>query len=57
MKDLLEVKEASEALGVSKQTIKNWEKKGFISSTRHPVSRYRLYKRHDLQALLDKINQ
>jgi len=57
MKELLEVKDAAAALGISKQTIKNWEKKGFISSTRHPISRYRLYKKQDLQALLDKINQ
>ena len=56
MKELLEVKEASEALGISKQTIKNWEKKGFISSIRHPISRYRLYKRQDLQDLLKHIN-
>ena len=56
MKELLEVKEASEALGISKQTIKNLEKKGFISSIRHPISRYRLYKRQDLQDLLKHIN-
>lgn len=57
MKDLLEIKEAAHVLGISKQTIRNWENKGFISSTRHPVSRYRLYKKEDLQQLLDKINQ
>jgi DNA (cytosine-5)-methyltransferase 1 len=56
IKDYFEVKEASEVLGVCKKTIKNWEKKGFISSIRHPVSRYRLYKREDIQKLLNQIN-
>lgn len=56
MKDLLEIKEAAAALGVSKGTIKNWEKKGFITSIRHPISRYRLYKREEVQKLLNHIN-
>lgn len=55
-KDYFEVKEAAELLGVSKQTIKKWEKKGVLSSTRHPVSRYRRYKREDIQNLLKHIN-
>lgn len=55
MKEMLEIKEVAQLLNVSTSTVRNWEKKGLVVSVRHPISNYRLYKREDLQALIDKI--
>jgi DNA (cytosine-5)-methyltransferase 1 len=54
--DYLQIKEASELLGVTATTLRNWEKKGKLLSHRHPINKYRLYKREDLEALLQKID-
>ncbi len=54
--DYLQIKEASELLGVTATTLRNWERKGKLLSHRHPINKYRLYKREDLEALLQKID-
>lgn len=54
--DYLQIKEASEFLGVTATTLRNWEKRGKLLSHRHPINQYRLYKREDLEALLKKID-
>jgi DNA (cytosine-5)-methyltransferase 1 len=46
------IKEASEFIGVSKDTLRRWESKGKIKSIRNPMNRYRLYKQEDLKNLL-----
>lgn len=55
MKELLEIKEVAQLLNVSTSTVRNWEKKGLVTSVRHAISNYRLYKREDLQSIIDKI--
>lgn len=46
---LLTVGEAANFLGVSIQTLRRWDASGKIKSTRHPASKYRLYRIADLE--------
>jgi MerR family copper efflux transcriptional regulator len=48
----LTVKAAAAYLGVSPSTLRNWDRAGKLSPQRHPINRYRLYRRVDLEALL-----
>lgn len=49
------VKEAAEILSIDKQTIRSWDKKGKITVIRHPMNRYRMYKRSEIVELAHKI--
>jgi DNA (cytosine-5)-methyltransferase 1 len=42
-KNYLTIKEASDFLGLSAQTLRNWEKNGKLKTFRHPSNGYRLY--------------
>ena len=55
MGSFLTVGEAAALLGVSASTIRYWDRSGKVRAIRHPVNNYRLYDRHALQALLDRI--
>ncbi|MFO7166402.1 MAG: helix-turn-helix domain-containing protein [Chloroflexota bacterium] len=57
VKDYLTIKPAAELLGVSVNTLRNWERKGKLVAYRHPINGYRLYKRADLEALLAAIQK
>src|SRR6185295_14475184 len=50
--EYLNVGEAAEFLGVSPWTLRNWDKSGKLRPSRHPVSGYRMYRREDLEGLL-----
>jgi len=52
LRDFLRISEAAEYLGVSPNTLRNWERAGKIVAHRHPVNHYRLFKREDLDAVL-----
>ena len=54
-KKYLNIKEAAEYLGVTPLTLRNWDKKGKLSPTRHPMNNYRVYDRNDLEALYKKL--
>jgi excisionase family DNA binding protein len=54
-KELLTIGEAAELLGVSIQTLRRWDKHGKLKAVRHPMNKYRLYKRTDIQSLLERI--
>lgn len=54
-KKYLNIKEASELLGVSKLTLRNWDKAGKLLAQRHPINNYRVYLALDLEQLLKKI--
>ena len=56
LSDYLKITEAAEYLGVSANTLRNWEKAGKISVKRHPINGYRLFSRRDLDLLLDTID-
>jgi excisionase family DNA binding protein len=53
--DYLTVGEAATALGVSRSTLRNWDKEGKLKPYRHPLNGYRLYSRNELDALLKKV--
>jgi excisionase family DNA binding protein len=55
LRDYLRISEAAEYLGVSPNTLRNWENAGKVVAVRHPVNGYRLFKRKDLDALLQQV--
>jgi MerR family copper efflux transcriptional regulator len=57
LKDFLRISEAAEYLGVSPNTLRNWESAGKIVAHRHPVNDYRLFRTEDLDALLKKVER
>ena len=57
LRDYLRIAQAAEYLGVSPNTLRNWERAGKIPAHRHPVNRYRLFRQQDLDALLHQTEQ
>lgn len=57
LRDFLRISEAAEYLGVSPNTLRNWENAGKIAAHRHPVNDYRLFKKQDLDALLIELQE
>ena len=55
IKDYMTIKEAAELLGVDKTTLRRWDKAGKLTPYRHPLNRYRLYKKEELEQLLRSI--
>ena len=55
LKDFLTVGEAASTLGVSRSTLRNWDKAGKLKPYRHPINGYRLYNRQELETLLHKV--
>ena len=55
--DYLQVAEAAEYLGVSPNTLRNWENAGKITGHRHPVNGYRLFVQRDFDALLKQVKR
>jgi DNA-binding transcriptional MerR regulator len=53
--DYLTVSKAATFLGVSPATLRNWDRAAKLKPVRHPVNRYRLYRRSDLEELLDRV--
>src|SRR5438876_778551 len=57
LRDYLRISDAADYLGVSPNTLRNWERADKIVAHRHPVNQYRLFKREDLDALLRQVEQ
>jgi len=57
LRDYLRISEAAEYLGVSPNTLRNWENAGKILAHRHPVNGYRLFKQQDLEHLLRQVQE
>ncbi len=57
LSDYLQISEAAEYLGVSPNTLRNWERAGKIVAHRHPMNAYRLFVREELDALLQQVQQ
>ncbi len=57
LRDFLRISEAAEYLGVSKNTLRNWTNAGKIAVHRHPVNDYRLFKKEELDALLQQLQE
>ena len=54
-KKYLTIKEASEILGVSPLTLRNWDKNGMLKAFRHPMNNYRVYRMEDLEEVIQEI--
>lgn len=50
--DYLTIKQAAALLGVTPETLRNWDRANKLRPARHPINGYRLYRREDLEALL-----
>lgn len=57
LRAFLRITDAAEYLGVSPNTLRNWENAGKIAAHRHPVNSYRLFKKEDLDALLIQLRE
>lgn len=55
--DYLLIKEAAEFVGVSTETLRNWERRGCVKVYRHPTKNYRLYRKSDLMEYLGSIKK
>ena len=55
--EYLSIKEASWLLGISKNTLINWQKKGKIKVYINPFNKYRLYSKEDIKNILRKITK
>lgn len=53
--EYLKIKDAAAFLGVSSNTLRNWEKGKKITVYRNPQNSYRLYRKEDLEQLLNNI--
>jgi excisionase family DNA binding protein len=54
-RDFIRIQEAASILGVSEQTLRNWDRAGKLRAHRHPINGYRLYRAADLHAFLQTI--
>lgn len=55
--EYMRIKEAAAFIGVTPNTLRNWEKEQKIKVYRNPQNQYRLYKLEDLETLLNQIQQ
>ena len=53
--EYMTVGQAASFLGVSPSTLRNWDRTGKVKAARHPVNGYRLYRRDELQRLMEQI--
>lgn len=54
-KKYLSINEAASMLGVSKLTLRNWDKAGKLKAFRHPINNYRVYLSYEIQQVIEKI--
>jgi DNA (cytosine-5)-methyltransferase 1 len=54
---LISIKDASNLLGVTPLTLRNWDKNGKLKASRHPMNNYRVYKREDIERLIKEIGE
>ena len=54
-KKFINIKDAGAMLGVSKLTLRNWDRDGKLIAKRHPMNNYRVYLREDLDNIIQKM--
>ena len=54
--DYITIQQAAKLLGVTPLTLRNWDKQGKLKAYRHPINKYRLYRRDQIEILLRKIS-
>jgi len=53
--EFLLVKEVAELLGIAPNTVRKWAADGRLIEYRHPVNNYRMFKRDEVEKLLQRI--
>ncbi|MDB5239112.1 MAG: yhdJ [Candidatus Parcubacteria bacterium] len=53
---LISIKKAAQILGVTPLTLRNWDKKGKLKALRHPMNNYRVYKREEVEKLMESMS-
>ncbi len=56
IQDYMTIGEAAEFLGVSDSTLRNWDRLGKLKAVRNPMNRYRLYRKSDLETVLQEMD-
>ena len=51
----INIKDAAKMLGVSKLTLRNWDKSGKLTALRHPINNYRVYLLENIEKILKQI--
>lgn len=55
--EYLTVHDVAKRLGISTQAVRIWTEKGVLKAARHPVNKYRLYRRVDVERVLTNIEE
>jgi len=56
-RNYITIKEAAEILGVNPMTLRRWDKKGKLKSSRHPCNNYRVYNRAKIIRFCKKLEK
>ncbi len=56
MEKYLRIGEAADALGISKETLRRWDKAGKFNSVRHPINNYRVYSENQVVSFVNEQN-
>lgn len=56
-KEQISLAEAATLLGVSKETLRNWDRSGKLASSRNPMNNYRVYDRHDVMRVKEGMTE
>lgn len=54
-KEFLTIKEAAQMLGVTPLTLRNWDKAGKFTASRHPLNNYRVYQKDQILMFVDDL--
>ena len=57
LSEYVKIAEAARILGVSQNTLRAWAASGKVPVTRNPLNGYRLFRRSDLEELLQEISE
>lgn len=57
MEEYYTIKATAEMLGVSALTLRNWDKQGKLVAYRHPINNYRMYKREQIDEIVNKLGR
>ena len=57
LSEYVKIAEAARILGVSQNTLRAWAASGNVPVTRNPVNGYRIFRRSDLEQLLQEISE
>ena len=53
--NFIRIKDVASILGVSKATLRNWDKSAKLKAHRHPFNNYRVYKVDDIDKVIEMI--